>query len=63
MVMVAGPKLKLSILTVAALAGLSPELMAKLGLVPLVQAKTVTMIAANPNIHLILLIYGSPLKF
>jgi hypothetical protein len=57
MVMFAGPKLKLSILTVAPLAGLSPGLIAKLGLVPLVQAKAVTTIAANPNTHMILFIY------
>jgi hypothetical protein len=46
----------LSILTVAPFAGLSPGLIARLGLVPLVQAKAVTTIAANPNIHLILFI-------
>jgi hypothetical protein len=56
MVMFAGPKLKLSILTVAPLAGLSPGLIARLGLVPFVQAKAVTTTAANPNIHLVLFI-------
>ena len=61
--MVAGPKLKLSILIVATLAGLSPGLTAWFGLAPAVNANAVARIAADPNIHLILFIFLSPLKF
>jgi hypothetical protein len=56
MVMVAGPKLKLSILTVALLAGLSAAVAARLGTVPSAKAKAVTTVAASPNIHMILFI-------
>jgi hypothetical protein len=55
--MVAGPKLKLSILTVALLAGLSSGLFARLGLAPCAKAKAVNAVAINPNIHVILFIF------
>src|SRR4029077_8138334 len=57
MVMVAGPKLKLSILTAAALADFSPELAARSGRIPTVKASATARIAADPNIHLILFIF------
>jgi hypothetical protein len=47
---------RLSILTMAPFEGWPPERMAGLGLVPLVQAKAVTITAANPNIRMIPLI-------
>jgi len=56
MVIVAGPKLKLSILTVVLLAGLSAGLAAKLGKVPWAKARAATTVAANPNIQMILFI-------
>jgi hypothetical protein len=62
-VMVAGPKLKLSILTVVLLAGLSSALIAELGLVPVVKANAIARIAADPKISLILFIFFLLLDF
>jgi hypothetical protein len=51
--MVAGPKLKLSILTVEPPAILSPELSARPILAPALRTIATARIAAVPNIHLI----------
>jgi hypothetical protein len=56
-VMLVGPKLKLSILTSALLAGLSPGVAAMFGRIPTVRANAAARIAADPNIHLILFIF------
>jgi hypothetical protein len=50
-VIVAGPKLKLSILTVASSVDLSTGLIAKLGMVPWTKARAATTVAANPKIN------------
>jgi hypothetical protein len=63
MVIVAGPKLKLSILIVAPLAGISLDAKAGLGLAPAANANAVARIAADPIIHLFLFIFFLLLDF
>jgi hypothetical protein len=63
MVMVAGPKLKLSILTTAPLAGLSTAFCAGIAADPALTTKAAATIAASATIHFTRLISVSPLNF
>src|SRR5690242_20319300 len=61
-VTLAGPKLKLSIFTSAPLAGLSPELAARFGLIPTVNTSAIAKTGTNPRTHLFLFIIFSPFE-